>query len=133
MSKNFVFDIARMHEKFGVNTRVRELSKEHLELFLKFRKDFLAEELRELNEAKDADDVVDALIDLIVVAVGTLDAFDVDAYLAWDRVLDANMAKSPGVKASRPNPLGLPDMIKPDGWVGPTHVDNVGMLSKLYD
>lgn len=133
MSTIWVDDIARMHKKFGVNPVIRGLDKEKLKAFLQFRKDFLAEELRELNEAEDADDVVDALIDLCVVAIGTLDAFDVNALTAWDRVLNANMAKEPGIKPSRPNPLGLPDMIKPEGWVGPTHVDNVGLFGKLYD
>jgi hypothetical protein len=42
------------------------------------------------------------------------------------------MAKKTGVKESRPNPLGLPDLIKPEGWVGPEHKDNVGLVSKLF-
>lgn len=132
MSLNWCEDIALMHMKFGVNPVIRGLDKDKLAAFLQFRKDFLAEELRELNEAKDADDIVDALIDLCVVAIGTLDAYDVNPYIAWNRVLEANMAKEPGIKPSRPNPLGLPDMIKPPGWQGPTHVDNVGLLSKLF-
>ena len=33
------------------------------------------------------------------------------------------MRKEPGVKPNRPNPLGLPDFIKPDGWVGPNYKD----------
>lgn len=125
-------DIAAMHTKFGVNPIIRTLDAEKLAKFLQFRIDFLQEELNEMKDAKSADDVVDALIDLCVVAIGTLDAFDVDAYLAWNRVHDKNMQKTPGIKASRPNPLGLPDLIKPEGWTSPTHVDNVGMLSKLF-
>jgi hypothetical protein len=42
------------------------------------------------------------------------------------------MAKKIGVKESRPNPLGLPDLIKPAGWVGPEHGENVGLVSKLF-
>jgi hypothetical protein len=42
------------------------------------------------------------------------------------------MNKEVGIKASRPNPLGLPDLIKPEGWVAPVHSDNVGMLNKIY-
>jgi predicted HAD superfamily Cof-like phosphohydrolase len=79
-----------------------------------------------------AEDVVDALIDLCVVAIGTLNAFEVDADLAWMRVHEKNMQKEVGIKATRPNPLGLPDLIKPEGWEAPTHADNVGLLSKLY-
>jgi predicted HAD superfamily Cof-like phosphohydrolase len=73
------------------------------------------------------------MIDLCVVAIGTLDAFNVDPYEAWNRVHKANMEKQPGIKKERPNPLGLPDLIKPDGWVAPTHEDNIGLLEKLVN
>lgn len=133
MSKDWVKDIADMHTKFGVNEKVRSFDSEKLSKFLEFRIKFLEEELNEMKSANSADDVVDALIDLCVVAIGTLDAFDVDSYEAWDRVHSANMAKEVGVKASRPNPLNLPDLIKPEGWEAPTHVDNVGLIQKIYD
>lgn len=133
MSKDWVKDIADMHTKFGVNEKVRSFDSEKLSKFLEFRIKFLEEELSELKTANSADDVVDALIDLCVVAIGTLDAFDVDSYEAWDRVHAANMAKEVGVKTSRPNPLNLPDLIKPEGWEAPTHVDNVGLIQKIYD
>lgn len=144
MSKDWVQDIADMHTKFGVNPAVRNMDKEKLQAFLKFRIDFLQEELDEMRSAysgfqtgkvdsvKASDDTVDALIDLCVVAIGTLNAFDVDAYEAWDRVHNANMAKEVGVKASRPNPLGLPDLIKPEGWTAPEHSDNVGLLKNTF-
>ena len=99
---------------------------------LKFRLDFLQEELNEAYTAKTADDVVDAMIDLIVVAIGTLNAYQVDPYTAWNRVHEANMTKNVGIKASRPNPLGLPDLVKPVGWTAPTHVDNVGLLQYCF-
>src|SRR5271163_652788 len=105
---------------------------ETLKAMLKFRLDFLKEELTEAYEAESADDVVDAMIDLIVVAIGTLDAYEVNAYEAWNRVHAANMAKKSGIKPGRPNPLGLPDLMKPEGWTPPTHVDNIGLLSKIY-
>ena len=137
-------DIADMHTKFGVNAKLREMDKDKLEAFLKFRIDFLQEELDEMRKAlvdyqsgkiegsQAADDTVDALIDLCVVAIGTLDGFDVNSDEAWNRVHKANMSKEVGIKASRPNPLGLPDLIKPEGWTAPTHSDNVGMLNKIY-
>lgn len=128
----WVDDIAEMHNKFGVNPIIRNLDKEKLETYLKFRLDFLQEELTEAREAKSAEDVVDAMIDLCVVAIGTLNAFDVDANEAWNRVHSKNMEKEPGIKPSRPNPLGLPDLIKPAGWTSPTHADNVGLLEKLF-
>jgi predicted HAD superfamily Cof-like phosphohydrolase len=85
-----------------------------------------------MQGVKAADDTVDALIDLCVVAIGTLDAFDVNSDEAWNRVHKKNMEKEVGIKASRPNPLGLPDLIKPEGWTAPTHADNIGLLSKVY-
>lgn len=141
-------DIRDMHTKFGVREVVKNFDREKMLTFLKFRLDFLQEELNEaqaaysaLNAEQDgmqedakvkyADDIVDAMIDLSVVAIGTLDAFGIDAQLSWDRVHDANMQKEPGIKASRPNPLGLPDLIKPEGWTAPTHSDNIGLLGKL--
>jgi predicted HAD superfamily Cof-like phosphohydrolase len=102
-----------------------------LKSFLEFRIRFLQEELDEMKNTDKMEDVTDALIDLCVVAIGTLDALDIDADLAWYRVHRANMAKQVGIKASRPNPLGLPDLIKPEGWVAPSHADNIGLLRKL--
>ena len=69
---------------------------------------------------------MDGLIDLCVFAVGTLDVFNVDANDAWDRVYQANIAKDVGVKEGRPNPFGLPDLIKPAGWKAPSHDGNHG-------
>lgn len=133
MSINWAHDIMMMHEKYGVFDKVQAFDKEKLNKFLEFRIKFLEEEMNELSTAETADDVVDALIDLCVVAIGTLDLFDVDARLAWDRVHEANMNKLVGIKESRPNPLGLPDLVKPEGWTAPSHKDNVGLLDLLFD
>ena len=135
--KDWVQDINDMHAKFGVHKWVQaELQSDNdwsrLNKFLEFRLKFLQEELDETRAAalidKDPEEIVDGLIDLCVVAIGTLDAFGVDAHKAWDAVHKANMAKEPGVKESRPNPLGLPDLVKPEGWEGPSHKDNHGTL-----
>jgi hypothetical protein len=132
MSMNWVWDIEDMHTKYGVNEKVRQFDAEKLKQFLEFRVKFLEEELNELKDNMDnPEEIVDALIDLCVVAIGTLDAFDIDAKQAWNAVHSANMAKEVGIKESRPNPLGLPDLIKPEGWVAPSHEGNHGLLSKL--
>ena len=133
MSENWVADIAEMHDKYGVLEKVQKFDKKKLEQFFNFRVKFLEEEMNELKNAKTADDVVDALIDLCVVAIGTLDLFEVDPHLAWDRVHEANMNKKVGIKESRPNPLGLPDLIKPEGWLPPIHDDNTGSLMVIFD
>lgn len=132
MSNDWCYDIAVMHKHYGVNEKVRNFDKDKLRKFLDFRIKFLQEELDELNTAESAEDVVDALIDLCVVAIGTLDAFEVDSYEAWNEVFEANMSKEVGVKESRPNPLGLPDLIKPEGWTAPSHDGNHGLLSNIF-
>lgn len=127
----WVYNIADMHRKYGVNEAVRKLDAEKLKAFLEFRIRFLQEELDEMRNTDDPEEITDALIDLCVVAIGTMDALEIDAMKAWNVVHDANMSKEVGIKASRPNPLGLPDLIKPEGWVAPSHAGNIGLLEKL--
>lgn len=129
---DWVTAIGQMHGKFGVNEVVDYMPPELLKKFLDFRVDFLDEELHELRDAKTAEDVVDALIDLCVVAIGTLDAFRVDARRAWAAVYEANMVKEPGSNPSRPNAFGLPDLTKPAGWQPPSHEGNHGLLTKVF-
>jgi predicted HAD superfamily Cof-like phosphohydrolase len=137
MSKDWVQDINDMHTKYGVRNAVKNFDSVMLRSFLRFRLDFLHEELGETeNAAKagipiDAEEVVDGLIDLCVVAIGTLDALGVDAHQAWDEVHQANMSKEVGVKETRPNPLGLPDLVKPTGWIAPSHDGNHGLLNGI--
>lgn len=136
MSKDWPQDIHDMHTKFGVRDAVQKFDSVMLRTFLRFRLDFLHEELQETEKAAqsgiplDQEEIVDGLIDLCVVAIGTLDALGVDPHEAWNEVHKANMTKEVGVKPSRPNPLGLPDLIKPEGWVGPSHDGNYGHLTK---
>ena len=127
-------DIMMMHHKFGVREWF-EKNKDNEDLmatYLRFRLDMCKEELDETFDAirdEDPEEVVDGLIDLCVFAIGTLDVFGVDANEAWDRVYKANMDKSPGIKPGRPNPFGLPDLIKPEGWTAPNHEGNHGSIS----
>lgn len=132
---DLIRDIADMHSKFKVNQTAEALTKDQLRTYLKFRIDMVQEEVTELKDAFDASDaegVVDALIDAVVFALGTLDVFGVDTAKAWVAVMDANMAKEPGVKPGRPNPFGFPDLIKPEGWVGPSHEDNHGRVPEAF-
>ena len=136
MSKNWVKDIQDMQYKYGVHKWIHDNrdNTDNLRRYLEFRIDFLREELDETDAAlvsMDAEEIVDGLIDLCVVAIGTLDAFGVDPYKAWDEILKANLAKEVGIKPERPNPLGLPDLIKPEDWEGPDHSDNHGKLNNI--
>ena len=134
MSKDWVKDINEMQAKYKTHDWMQTADVNQLKAFLRFRVDFLEEELTETRNAQkviDSEEIVDGLVDLCVVAIGTLDAFGVDPYKAWDAVLEANMAKEPGVKVGRPNPLGLPDLMKPEGWTAPSHEGNHGILPTL--
>ena len=81
---------------------------------------FLQEELAELGDATavgDLADQVDALVDLVVVALGTAAQMRVPWAACWDEVLRANLAKVPGV-GKRGMAL---DLVKPPGWTPPDH------------
>ena len=128
-------DIYMMHSKFGVKEwfNANKGNKELMDKYLRFRLSMCKEELDETLdaiEAKDPEEIVDGLIDMCVFAIGTLDVFGIDANEAWDRVYQANMVKSVGIKEGRPNPFGLPDLIKPEGWEAPSHDGNHGDLEK---
>ena len=136
MSKDWVKDINEMQYKYGVHKWMHDNrdQPDNLRKYLEFRIDFLKEELDETEAAlvsMDSEEIVDGLIDLCVVAIGTLDAFGVDPYNAWDEILRANLSKEVGVKPERPNPMGLPDLIKPEDWEGPDHSDNHGKLNNI--
>ena len=136
MSQDWVKDIADMQTKYKTRDWVWDNRKnpEKLKKFLEFRIDFLKEELMETTAAvtnNDPEEIVDGLIDLCVVAIGTLDAYGVDPYKAWDEVLKANMQKEVGVKPSRPNPLGVPDLVKPEDWQAPSHEGNHGKFNDI--
>jgi DNA-binding transcriptional regulator/RsmH inhibitor MraZ len=137
MSENWPKDMKDMASKYKIQDAVNKLNRTELRSFLHFRVRFIEEELNELKEATkpripiDREEIVDALIDICVVAIGTLDLFDIDAHKAWDEVLKANMNKEVGVKETRPNPMGLPDLIKPKDWKAPDHTGNHGKLNGI--
>lgn len=136
---DWVKDIKNLYHQYGLSEAVQKLEPAKLKKYLEFRLAFLQEELDEAkaalasNDPEKAEDIVDAMIDICVVAIGTLDNFAVDSYEAWCRVNDANKGKEVGIKPNRPNPLGLPDLIKPAGWRSPTHSDNVGLFPKVFE
>lgn len=130
-------DIYMMHNKFGVQEWFEKNKHDNdlMDKYLRFRLAMCQEELTETLdavEAKDPEEIVDGLIDLCVFAIGTLDIFGVDANEAWDQVYEANSAKEVGIKAGRPNKFGLPDLIKPDGWVPPDHTGNHGDIPNAF-
>ena len=140
MSTNWFKDMQDMHKKYGVNKWMQaemqsDVDWRKINKFMQFRLGMMQEELDETKEAfdkKDAEEMVDGIIDLCVFAIGTLEVFGVDANKAWDEVYRANMSKEVGIKEGRPNPLGLPDLVKPEGWKGPNHEGNHGNITDSF-
>jgi len=140
MSDNWFKDMQDMHKKYGVNKWMQaelqsDIDWRKINKFMQFRIGMMQEELDETKSAfenKNAEEMVDGIIDLCVFAIGTLEVFGVDANKAWDEVYKANMSKEVGIKQGRPNPLGLPDLVKPEGWKGPNHEGNHGNISDSF-
>ena len=140
MSTNWFKDMQDMHKKYGVNKWMQaELQSDvdwrKINKFMQFRIGMMQEELDETKNAfekKDAEEMVDGIIDLCVFAIVTLEVFSVDANKAWVEVYRANMSKEVGIKEGRPNPLGLPDLVKPEGWEGPDHEGNHGNITDSF-
>jgi hypothetical protein len=125
--KDPAIDLFNMHRKFDFHGV--PLDKQQL----KGRLDFLQEELDEAYKAleeNNAPDFVDAHIDLVVVAIGTMDLSRVNFWKAWNRVHLANMSKERGKNTKRPNMGGF-DLTKPEGWRPPDHEDNTGILTSI--
>jgi hypothetical protein len=138
MSTNWFKDMQDMHKKYGVDKWMNEEKKSdwsRLNKYMDFRIKMMQEELDETKQAfkdNNPEEIVDGIIDLCVFAIGTLEVFGVDANKAWDQVYKANMSKEVGIKEGRPNPLGLPDLVKPEGWEGPTHKGNHGNITDSF-
>lgn len=90
-----------------------------------FRSLFLQEEKDEFDKAvKEADmqGAADALVDLVVVAMGTARLMGIHWDAAWNEVQRANISKVPGV-TKRGHYM---DATKPKGWQAPDHTAAVG-------
>lgn len=116
---SFTEDLKAFHKKFGLeyNGPPREIP---YEMSL-FRLNFLDEELREYMRAWQEQNPVkmlDALVDLCYVAIGTayLHGWNFDE--AWTRVHAANMCKVRSTE-EHDDRGGRFDVIKPEGWEPP--------------
>ena len=133
MIHNIITDVEDMHHKYKVHDWI-EANPDKLNDLLKLRMRMLTEEFSETMDAylqSDPEELVDGLIDLVVIAIGTLDIAGVDPVQAWNQVHTANMSKEVGVKPGRPNKLDLPDLVKPSGWTPPSHKANHGKLTDI--
>jgi predicted HAD superfamily Cof-like phosphohydrolase len=129
-------DIKEMHNKFQVTEFINSNSDNKLLLqkFLKFRLDFIKEELDETFDAyfnRNDVEVLDGLIDILVVTLGTLDVFKCDTPKAWENIHNSNMSKTPGVNLTRPNNFSLPDMVKGKNFKKPDIKNYTGLLKQI--
>lgn len=120
---NLVKDINDFHKKFVPDLTPdfpQALSKELSD----FRIGFMLEELNEYIEAVETNDLegqLDALVDLVYVAIGTAWKQGFPFSEAWDEVQRANMSKErstadPNKQTKRKSKY---DIYKPEGWIGP--------------
>lgn len=118
MIMSFKHDVLAFHDKIGLPigtlpARLTAHRKDH-------KLHFLLEELNEYRDSVQISDEVDALIDLMYVAIGTLIEMGVTPYYPWDQVHEKNMQKMKGTKPERPDSEGN-DAVKPAGWTPPDH------------
>ncbi len=122
-------DSMQMQLKFGMLDKPLTLDQ------LKFRvRGLMQEEMTEALDALtagDAEELVDAHIDLIVIALGNLHLMGVNVQDAWNTVHLANMTKVRGVKPGREESGGF-DLMKPFGWKKPDHTGNHGVLDGIF-
>ena len=119
--------IEDMHTKFGItNSDMPTFSQEEKT----FRIAAMLEEVEEYACAETIDDELDAIIDLIVFALGTLERqglFPV-AEEAFNRVMVANCNKELGPNTKRGS-FSL-DLVKPERWTAPQFRDLLEGIGK---
>lgn len=118
-------DVGDFHERFDLDnvtyrgSHPRDVPQD----LLKFRRDFMQEELDEfiegMNEGDDAK-MFDALIDLVYVALGTAHLKGYPWEAGWALVQNANMKKIRGKPdGSDSKRHSKWDVVKPEGWQPP--------------
>jgi len=106
----------RDQEKFmrACDQTVGEFNESQYKLYV----DLIREEVRELEDSKTRVDDLDALIDIIVVAIGAIHSMGADAEGAWKEVMSTNfnkIDKQTGKVRKREDGK----VLKPMGWVPP--------------
>lgn len=137
MTQSHYKNILDFHEKFQVPLANSPtlLSGETL----KFRIDFLQEELNELKKAhveNNLEEAFDALLDLAVVLYGTAQfmGFSEEAWNeGFAEVHRANMSKVRATDASQSKRGTSLDVVKPEGWQAPNHTPIIEKYLSNYE
>mgnify|MGYP003110202244 CR=1 FL=1 len=117
---DLIRDIDQFHKKFGFEKNEKVGIPDNNEL-VNFRTSFLMEELAEYTQAitkKDAAGALDALVDIVYIALGTAWLFNLPFDKAWNEVQKANMSKVRAKSKSKKRGTAF-DVIKPKGWEAP--------------
>ena len=118
-------DIDAFHKKFGFEKNGTVSIPENNEL-VNFRTSFLMEELAEYTQAitkKDDAAALDALVDIVYIALGTAWLFNLPFEKAWQEVQRANMSKIRTKSKSKKRGTSF-DVVKPKNW-RPPDIDQV--------
>tara|TARA_R100000149_G_scaffold40991_1_gene15906 strand:- start:53 stop:508 length:456 start_codon:yes stop_codon:yes gene_type:complete len=113
-------DIDAFHKKFKFEKNNKVGIPDNNEL-VNFRTAFLLEELAEYAQAitkKDAAGALDALVDIVYIALGTAWLFNLPFEQAWQEVQRANMSKIRTKSKSKKRGTSF-DVVKPKGWRPP--------------
>lgn len=120
-------DVGDFHRKFSLEAHPTDHRPELLPPdVLKFRLEFMQEELDEFRASHDQDDLAgcaDALADLVYVALGTAHLMGIPFDDVWAEVQRANMTKvrATGADDPRTKRKHAMDVVKPAGFVPPDH------------
>ena len=117
MESRLMAALKAMHTKFDLanTTGPAALSFEEKQ----FRIKAMQEELDEYADAQTLDDSYDALLDLIVFAIGTLERHGFPLLDGFMAVMEANMKKELAGSNEASKRGFKRDLVKPAGWTGP--------------
>ena len=118
-------DIDNFHKKYGFEKNEKVDIPDNSEL-INFRTAFLMEELAEYTNAitkKDTAGALDALVDIVYIALGTAWLFNLPFEKAWNEVQKANMSKIRAKDKTGKRGTKF-DVIKPKDWKAP----NIGKI-----
>lgn len=113
-------DIDNFHKKYGFEKNEKVDIPDDNEL-INFRTAFLMEELAEYTNAitkKDAAGALDALVDIVYIALGTAWLFNLPFEKAWNEVQKANMSKIRAKDKTGKRGTKF-DVVKPKDWKAP--------------
>jgi len=117
---DLIKDIDNFHKKYGFEKNEKVGIPDDNEL-VNFRTSFLMEELAEYTNAitkKDAAGALDALVDIVYIALGTAWLFNLPFEKAWKEVQKANMSKIRAKDKTGKRGTKF-DVIKPKDWKAP--------------